>query len=203
MLRIADIMTRDVITVSPELGLRDVMELFAREHVSGAPVVAGKQIIGVVTLSDVVTLAAALPGSPSLGAPSRDQSESEAADRFLADQEAEAPSAFFTEMWDDSGADAAERTRSPDAPEWNTLDECTVRDAMTADVLALPSDASVTRAAAFMQQHCIHRVLVIEKGELLGIVTTSDIARAVAQHQLSGRRYVFGSPEKRADGSWW
>jgi len=42
MLRLQDIMTRDVVTVSPELTLRDAMELLTSLHISGAPVVGNR-----------------------------------------------------------------------------------------------------------------------------------------------------------------
>ncbi len=40
MLRLRDIMTTELVTVAPELSLRDAMELLVTSHVSGAPVVA-------------------------------------------------------------------------------------------------------------------------------------------------------------------
>ena len=43
MLRLRDIMTTDVVTVSPESTIREAMELFASRHISGAPVVAGNR----------------------------------------------------------------------------------------------------------------------------------------------------------------
>ena len=49
----------------------------------------------------------------------------------------------------------------------------------------------VTEAAAVMQRHGIHRVLVTEDGVLVGIVSAMDIAAAVARHQLEIRRFVF------------
>ena len=65
MLRVSDIMTTRVVTVSPELGLRDAMELFVSEHISGAPVVEGRRVVGVVSATDLMGLAASLPGSPT------------------------------------------------------------------------------------------------------------------------------------------
>jgi len=83
------------------------------------------------------------------------------------------------------------------------LQEHTVSEAMNRSVCSLPPDADVPRAAEYMQRNGIHRVLVMDGDRLLGIVTTSDIARAVADHQLSERRFIFGKPQVRADGSWW
>jgi CBS domain-containing protein len=61
MLRLRDIMTTDVVSVSPETSVREAMEVLSRRHVSGAPVVAGGKIVGVVTGNDLMLLASSLP----------------------------------------------------------------------------------------------------------------------------------------------
>jgi CBS domain-containing protein len=42
-----------------------------------------------------------------------------------------------------------------------------------------------------MREKSIHRVLVVQDGELVGIVTTLDIVKAVADRKLMTRTYVF------------
>ena len=39
----------------------------------------------------------------------------------------------------------------------------------------------------------MHRILVIEHDRLVGIVTALDLAKAVADHRIAERTYVFGS----------
>ena len=65
MLRLRDIMSTNVVTVSPEMSIREAMELFGKQHVSGAPVVSGGKLAGVVTGGDLMTFASALPGVPT------------------------------------------------------------------------------------------------------------------------------------------
>lgn len=57
MLTARDIMTTDVVTVTPQTGVRELAELLLERHISGAPVMdeAGK-VLGVVTESDLVFL---------------------------------------------------------------------------------------------------------------------------------------------------
>jgi CBS domain-containing protein len=43
-----------------------------------------------------------------------------------------------------------------------------------------------------MRSHSIHRVFVTERGRFVGIVTSTDIANAVASHKLRESQYVFG-----------
>lgn len=65
-----------------------------------------------------------------------------------------------------------------------SLEAVTVADVMTRDVKSLPPECTVTAAALFMTSSNIHRVLVMENGHLCGIVTTTDLAAAVARHGL-------------------
>ncbi len=71
------------------------------------------------------------------------------------------------------------------------LEEVTVSEIMTRDVKSLAPDCPVELAAAFMRHAQIHRVLVMNGGRLLGIATTTDLARAVADHRFKTRTYVF------------
>lgn len=204
MLKLNDIMTTDVITVSPDLPLRDAMGVFAAEHVSGAPVVAGRRVLGVVTATDLMTFASSLPGAPTLREDETQWGDWQEPDEAEAVEEGdESESAFWTSMWEDAGADASVRINTPGGPEWSVLDEHTVEEAMTPAVHAMPPDTDVPSAADYMQRYHVHRLLVMEEGDLRGIVTTTDVARAVAEHKLSDRRFVFGKPQVRGDGSWW
>jgi CBS domain-containing protein len=54
-MRVTDVMTRDVGTVTPESTLTELVRLLAGRHVSGAPVVnAERQVVGIVTEGDLV-----------------------------------------------------------------------------------------------------------------------------------------------------
>jgi CBS domain-containing protein len=58
----------------------------------------------------------------------------------------------------------------------------TIRDLLTSDPVSVEASASVEEAAKLMDQHDIGNVLVVENGELQGIVTDRDIAvRVVAK----------------------
>ena len=53
---IFDIMTRDVITVSPGRPLREITTLFKKHHVRHIPVVEGSSLKGIISLSDVMRM---------------------------------------------------------------------------------------------------------------------------------------------------
>ncbi len=55
-----------------------------------------------------------------------------------------------------------------------------VEDAMSSPVFTIGPDASVQDAAARLLDHRVGSLPVLEDGKLVGIVTTSDLLRAVA-----------------------
>jgi CBS domain-containing protein len=188
MLRLHDIMTRQLVTISPEHSLRDAMSILASNHISGAPVLANGTVVGVISLTDLAEFAASDPGVPT------ERPEWGEWGEPLDFPEGEEPSStFFTQLWDDAGADVAERIDETGGPEWNALQESTVGEAMTRHVLALAPGTAVDYAANFMRNAGIHRVLVMDGGRLLGVVTTKDISDAVADHKLTRQTFVFGA----------
>ena len=192
MLRVRDIMSTDVVTVGPQATIREAMELLAMRHVSGAPVVSGEVLVGVVTASDLMGFSAAIPGVPT----ERDTHDWSAWDEpSMADEverEAEAPSAYFSDLWEDAGADVSERISDIATPEWNALEEHDVSEVMTRTPLeTIDPDATAEAAAELMRRSGIHRVLVTEGDRLVGVVSSLDIARAAAQHRFRTRTYVF------------
>lgn len=193
MLKLRDIMTSDVMTVTPETTLREAMELLAGRHVSGAPVVSGGQLVGIVTATDLMSFASALSGVPT----ERDVHDGwgEFAEPSIDDeveQENEPGSASYTELWADAGAETTARMDNIGGPEWNVLEEHDVSEVMTrAPLASLPPNASAESAAELMRTQGIHRVLVAEDGKLLGIVSAMDIAKAAADHKFTNRTYVF------------
>ena len=58
------------------------------------------------------------------------------------------------------------------------LSDVKASDVMTKELVAVPPDMSIVDVAGKMREQHIHRVLVIENGELLGVLTTYDLLRA-------------------------
>ena len=61
------------------------------------------------------------------------------------------------------------------------VDGVKVRDIMSPDVVSIAPDASVWRAASLIDAHGVRRLPVVDKSGLVGIVTRSDIVRAMAR----------------------
>jgi CBS domain-containing protein len=195
MLRVRDIMTTDLISLDPNLTIREAMDVFASKRISGAPVVSGDEVVGVVSASDLLQFAAAMPGVPTERERGPDLLDDVRDDAGEIEPECESDDPaglFFTDLWDDSGASVVERMGAPATSEWNSLEEHTVSEAMTrAPVHALTPDTFVTVAADYMRTEKIHRVLIMTGAKLLGVVTTSDITEAVADGKLTAHTYVF------------
>jgi len=149
MLRLRDVMTRKVFSATPDMSLRDAMELLSNHHVSGAPVIDGGKVVGVFSATDLLA--------------------------YVADLNDTTPSLTF-------------RRRRHRA---TTLEDVTVDDVMTRHVESLPADCTIEEAATLMGKKQIHRILVVSGDKLLGILTTSDVAKAVAEHRIEHRTYVF------------
>jgi len=53
-LRIDEVMTKDVIAVTPQIPMREVQEILRQHRISGLPVLDDGQLIGVVSLADLI-----------------------------------------------------------------------------------------------------------------------------------------------------
>ena len=197
MLRLRDIMTTDVLTVGPQATLREAVTLLASHHIGGAPVVDADRVVGVVSATDILTFAASTPPVPVSHDEPEDWAEwIEAAEQPGWETEDEPSARFFTDEWSGDGAETVERFDATATPEWDVLGEHVVAEVMTRRVLALPPTVDVSAAADRMRTADVHRVLVMNGRVLLGIVTTMDIARAVADHRIARRTFVFGRPAR-------
>lgn len=190
MLRVRDIMTTDLLVLEPEMSIRDAMASLSTRHVSGAPVVVGEKVVGVVTATDLLDFASGVPGVPTEGEEARPAEEPATKEEWIEGEEP--PGTFFHELWDDAGAEVTERIADVKGPEWDVLGEHVVEEAMNRNVRAVSSDTPVDRAADYMREASIHRVLVMDDEKLVGIVSASDIVSAVADHKLTSRTWVFG-----------
>jgi CBS domain-containing protein len=179
MQAVRDIMTTDVVTLDPDMTLREAAATLADHHVTGAPVVINGRVIGVLSASDI------------LGADAVSPVEDDGFDPDSDDVGDDEPAPFFARLWPDAAMDVSERfgarSRDERSPVRSALDDRTVSDAMTRGVLAIGPDETISYAAGRMASACVHRLLVVDDDGLAGIVTTSDIARWLAGRLRSAR----------------
>ncbi len=153
---VADIMQRQVRTIHPDKTLPDLERELLRHHIGAMPVVErGGQLAGIVSRSDVVRQ---LCLQRSLG------------------------EAMADAYRDQTDASFADRSQSAIAGEiGQRMERSRVRDVMIRDVLTVPPDLPVAKAAQLLVERRIHRLPVVEDGKLVGIVSSLDFTRLVAE----------------------
>ena len=187
MLRLQDIMTRDVVTLDPEMSLRDALDILAARHISGAPVVAGSRVIGVFSAMNAIEFLAATSSAPETD--DDDQPGGDDVDGAMGSLPDPSP-AYFVNFWKDSSSDVTEQLHDVNTSAWDFLARHTVVEAMSRRLAVLAPSADARMAAEAMQRMQAHRVLVMDGPRLVGIVSALDIARAVAERRIGSTRYV-------------
>ncbi len=153
----ADLMSPEVLTVPEDMTVRELAGFLIDHEITGAPVVdAEGRLTGVVSVVDIADMAA--------GA----EEEDEGAE---AGEEGERIG-FFARAFRDV-LSAGERK---ELDVFSGDDgEVRVGEIMNPDVYSVPEDATVSEVASTLLDHHVHRVVVIEAGRVLGIITTSDL----------------------------
>jgi CBS domain-containing protein len=190
MLRLRDIMTRGVVTLEPQMTLREAMEILTARHLSGAPVVSGQKVVGVISAGDLLSFAAAPPREDEQQAEPTLADEWDEPAEWEDDYDSQSAS-FFTDMWNEHTEDANDVIDTQGETSSDVLSNHVVEEAMTKKIRWLSPDADVRSAADMMRQYGVHRVLVVRRGRLVGLVSAMDIAKAVADQKLTNRTYVF------------
>lgn len=154
----ADVMTPDVISVTETASVAEAARFLVDNEITGAAVRdSDDKIVGVVSLVDIADHAG--EGWSIEGA-----SE-------------ERESGFFLGHWRD-GLDAQDLVglHLEDA-------SLTVADVMSPKLISVEEDIPVSEVATLMIQRHIHRLLVTRKGEVTGIITTTDLLGLLVQEQ--------------------
>lgn len=145
-----DIMQKDILTLAPETPLIQAHRLFVEEEIHGAPVVEEDgSLSGVVSTLDL------------LRAVEEEHERGSSAPSYFRET-----LEFSSPGWPPLSEDFQDR-----------LSELTVRDVMNAEIVSVPPRATVQQVAHAMRTHRVHRVLVLDGGKLLGLISTFDLVR--------------------------
>ena len=184
MLTVRDVMMTDVVTVSTDATARHLARLLADEEISGVPVLNGSgSLVGVVSSTDLVRLAADDTGlqlratGVALGIDTiRDPDVDE--EDLVEEEEADPYGFFLPEDSPFSGQRFLE-----DWPEGD-FDSVPVSDIMTPISFSVAPDTPLDELCQFLVRGRIHRAVVRDGEDLVGIVTSADVLRAVADGRL-------------------
>lgn len=140
----ADVMTRGVVSVSPNSTVEDTARLMLERGISGLFVVDETgDLRGIVTEGDLLR---------------RDEIGTQR------------HRPWWLRVFVSPGRQAADFTRSHGRR---------VRDVMTTEVIAVPTDANLDTVVAVMEEHRIKRVAVTENGRVAGVISRADLLRAL------------------------
>jgi len=153
-----DLMQPRVVTLRDSAPIEEALATFEDERISGAPVVdASDRPVGVLSAFDV--------------AQTRHMQRAR-----ITGESGEHDYGFYEETGEDfdAGAFSGKEDYSP-----TLLGKETVADWMTPRVISVEPDRGMRDVCRLMTHEGIHRVLVMQDGRLEGIVSTSDIVRAI------------------------
>lgn len=149
-MKVRDVMSRDVMSITSDVGIRQIYRIFCERGFGGLPVVDKEnRVIGLVTKNEL--LAVILPDYFGM------------IEDFL--------------FIDDFGALEKELESLPE------LNLFLAEDLMLKEVVSIEADASLLKAPALMHKHNIRHLPVVEKGKLVGIITRSDILKALIERK--------------------
>jgi CBS domain-containing protein len=155
-----DVMSSRVATLSPNESIESAMRTFTEARIGGAPVLdAEGRIVGVLSVSDVAR-AERFDDEPTAG-DGRAYDMVEPLDEDL-DDELDPEEVYFLKE------------------EYSIAPGVTVADRMTREAVCVAPETTLEQLSEVMVSQRIHRVLVTRGAELLGVVSSFDVVRAVA-----------------------
>ncbi|PKL65839.1 MAG: histidine kinase [Methanomicrobiales archaeon HGW-Methanomicrobiales-3] len=150
---VSDAMTKDPVTCPSDTPLRDAVSLFKKHHIGGLPVMEGRELVGMVTESDIIALLESERISDDLWLPSPFEI-------------IEIPIREYIN-W--------EKTKHA----LSNIGDMPVKKIMTHRVVAALEDMDVEAAAALMLREGITRLPVLRGKSIVGIITRADIINAI------------------------
>jgi CBS domain-containing protein len=159
-IHVRDVMQPKVVKLEAGATLREAIGALREANLRGAPVVdAPGHVVGVVSLVDLIEALAA----------EGEDVRAERREYYLADP--------LEEDFDEDADDFA--TKEDYSPE--ALPGGTVADCMNPDVLSVTPQDDLRAACRLMIEHRVHRLIVLEHNRLVGILSTFDVVRRVAE----------------------
>jgi CBS domain-containing protein len=156
MLRVKQIMSRPVISVTPDTLVKDASALLVLKNISGVPVVDSQKIVGMFSEADVLR---------SLKTTKKDL-------RLIYPSISSLGIAFQEEVTQREIIDA-----------YNEIGMKQVKEVMTRDVDTVGPEMTLNEVIGKMVEKGVITLPVVDKGSIVGIVTRGDVMRGLAIEQ--------------------
>jgi len=149
---VKDLMSENVITISPEESIMDAIEKMAKNNVSGLIVVENEKVVGIISESDVIKFLSS--GFPEIKTPINVT--------LSILQVLESGIKIMNEM--------------------KKIGKLKVKDLMNKRVFSVKPEDTVLEAARIMSKKDVRRLPVIdENGKLVGVISRTDILKALVK----------------------
>ncbi len=156
MLKVKQIMSSPVITIEPGTLVKDASSLLAEKNITGVPVAEGGRLVGVFTEADVL----------------RSIKTTKKELRMIYPSISSLGVAFQEEV-----------TQREIIEAYNEIGRKEVRDVMSKAVETATPDMTVNEVILKMVQKGVTILPVVDKGNIVGIVTRGDVIRGIALEQ--------------------
>ena len=156
MNKVRKFMNRKVVYLKPDNTIFDAAKVFSQHHISGAPVVKNKKVVGVISISDIAKYM-----STKLG------------DIKPLSQEMVGISFFLFKMIE-TGKEYLEIKN-----EVKKISKVKVEDVMSKKIISIGPDKTLFEAANLMDKYDVNRLPVIKNEKLIGIISRADLIRAL------------------------
>lgn len=156
---VADIMSKDLYAVSPDLPLSELEWELSRRRISGAPVIEDGKLVGMISRADIV----------------RRLGFSHAMSQMALDYYRQLEGA------DEGQGQGQDYEKLSDQTLGSQLRTLHVRDAMTSHPVTIAPEAHPRAAAQLMLDRGVHRVVVVVGTQPVGLVSSFDLVRLLAE----------------------
>ncbi|HHT9139024.1 MAG TPA: CBS domain-containing protein [Candidatus Wunengus sp. YC60] len=158
-----DLMAEKVVCVHPDTPLLKLINILIKNHINGAPVVdKNGKLVGVVSKTDIVEY-------DETRSKKREPSGKKS---FYSDTNGKLKKAF----------DKISKAKG--------FGKTVVKDIMTSNVITAQANDTIDRLAKIMYDKKIHRVIIQDKGQVVGVVSTLDILHAVSTMGYGSSAFV-------------
>ncbi len=152
---VKDYMKTKVVYFRPEDSIFKVAKVLSKHHISGAPVVNNRKVVGVISETDLIKyMRLKLPQESAMA------------------HEFHILSILLVSMV---------KNQLEFKKEIEKMAKIRVRDLMSKDVVSILPDESIIEAATVMEKNRIDRLPVINSGRLVGIIARPDLIRALIE----------------------